>query len=525
MANRLSRFFPVLALTGVLTGCGVATWEPRIMPEGNPVPLREETPYLKAHLHSGELFIFSNWRVPSEDDPSLDGFAIGYSVDRVPQSEGEISLPLDSIALLEANRKETVSRFAFSGLTVYTVASTLVTVACVTDPKACFGSCPTFYLEDGPSEELVAEGFSSSVARVFEASDVDALPQRAGGGEDYAILMRNEAPETHAVRSLHLLAAAASPGRVVYATSLGRFREGSVVGEPTLCAVLDSARPSDCTRAVRDSDEIEYFSSADSLDLAAREWIEVELPPVPEGLEPGLLIRGRASLLSTYLFYQTLAYVGEDAGTFLASLERGDRQLARRVMGLPDALGPVEVHMERDGEWVEVGRFGEAGPIAPDAQVVVLPSSSRGPLKVRLRLAKGAWRLDQIGSVGLGKEVEPLVLSPASVEVVSSELAPEVALNRLLDPDRHLVTQQGDEFRIHFRLPPGTADWSLFLDSRGYYYEWMRGEWLGERNPAMAALILSDPQTALRMLAPAFKAREGAMEETFWSSRFRRNQR
>ena len=58
--------------------------------------------YLKAHLHNGGLVVFSHWRVPSEGDRSLKGFAIGYSVDRIPQTEGQVSLPLDSIALLEA---------------------------------------------------------------------------------------------------------------------------------------------------------------------------------------------------------------------------------------------------------------------------------------------------------------------------------------------------------------------------------------------------------------------------------------
>jgi len=36
-------------------------------------------------------------------------------------------------------------------------------------------------------------------------------------------------------------------------------------------------------------------------------------------------------------------------------------------------------------------------------------------------------------------------------------------------------------------------------------------------------LIFTDPSTALRRLAPAFKAKEAGMEETFWSSRYRRN--
>ncbi|MGM0669780.1 MAG: hypothetical protein ACQET1_08670, partial [Gemmatimonadota bacterium] len=204
-----------------------------------------------------------------------------------------------------------MSRFAFSGLTVYTVASTLLTVSCVLDPKSCFGSCPTFYVEGGESERLVAEGFSSSVARVFEASDLDALPRRVGNGTGFSLLMRNEAPETHAVRSLHLLAAPTHSNRSVYAVSSGGFREGSAVQEPVGCRVVGSTPEIDCSAPVRSLDDVEFFSLADSVDLATREWIEVEMPFVPTGKEVGILIRGRASLLSTFLFYQTLAYVGE----------------------------------------------------------------------------------------------------------------------------------------------------------------------------------------------------------------------
>ncbi|MGM0669781.1 MAG: hypothetical protein ACQET1_08675, partial [Gemmatimonadota bacterium] len=210
---------------------------------------------------------------------------------------------------------------------------------------------------------------------------------------------------------------------------------------------------------------------------------------------------------------------------YLASLERGDPDLARKAMGLPAALGPVEVFFQQGGDWVEVGSFGEAGPIAADEQVVVLPSTVQGPVRIRLRMAKGAWKIDRIGLVELGEQVEPVVLSPIAVDAVSGEVSADVALDRLLDPERYLVTQQGDEYRVHFQLPPGAEEWSLFLDSRGYYYEWMRGEWLGETNPAMAAMILSDPEGALRRMAPAFKGREADMEETFWASRFRRNHR
>jgi hypothetical protein len=50
----------------------------------------------------------------------------------------------------------------------------------------------------------------------------------------------------------------------------------------------------------------------------------------------------------------------------------------------------------------------------------------------------------------------------------------------------------------------------------------MRGAWLAEQDPLMAAMVLSRPREALRLMAPAFKEREREMERLFWSSRFRR---
>jgi len=507
---------------GLMAACGVRQWEPLLL-EGPAPPPSGETPYLKAHMTSGELVVFSGWEVPSEADTALIGHGWRYSVDLVPGPGEPQSIPLDSIALLESNQEETVSRFGFSGLMVWTALSTIQTAVCVADPKSCFGSCPTFYLEDRSSETLVAEGFSASVARVFEAHDVDALPDGIPSRGGYTLVMRNEAPETHAVRWIHLLAVPKPAGRAVHATTVGTVRFGSHVYEPSLCRLLRKAGEGDCTEAVREADGVEHYTTADSLDLAARELVVLEFPSVPDGTELGLLVRGRASLLSTFLFYQTIAYVGEEAGSWLGALERGDPALATAVTGIPDALGGVEVEMERDGTWVNAGSFGEPGPIAADEQVVELPSHGGGPVRVRLRMAKGAWRLDRIGLVALEEEVEPLILQPTSVEPVAGGTPGDVALDRLLDPDRYLVTQRGDAYRIRFQLPAEHSEYAVFLDSRGYYYEWMREEWVRETDPAMAALIFTDPSKALRRLAPVFKAQEAGMEETFWSSRFRRN--
>ena len=97
--------------------------------------------------------------------------------------------------------------------------------------------------------------------------------------------------------------------------------------------------------------------------------------------------------------------------------------------------------------------------------------------------------------------------------------APE-ALALLTDPDGVLVTLPGDRYELIYDLPPDSGSREPFLESRGYYLEWMREEWRAEENPALAALMFRRPELALHLLAPAFKELEPDMEAHFWGSRY-----
>jgi hypothetical protein len=92
-----------------------------------------------------------------------------------------------------------------------------------------------------------------------------------------------------------------------------------------------------------------------------------------------------------------------------------------------------------------------------------------------------------------------------------------------VDTGKSLVTLPGDAYDIEYQLPPRPEQYELFLESRGYYLEWMRREWLAEENLPLAAQILLDPAGAVRTLAPAFKRREPELERLFWSSRYVRH--
>ena len=83
-----------------------------------------------------------------------------------------------------------------------------------------------------------------------------------------------------------------------------------------------------------------------------------------------------------------------------------------------------------------------------------------------------------------------------------------------------LVTSPGDRYAVHFRLPVCPTDYEYFLESRGYYMEWMRKEWLAEENPVAALHMAIDPRGTLKQLAPAYARSEPSAEQAFWNSRY-----
>jgi len=476
-------------------------------------------PYLIAHMRDGHAYVLDSWTI-DEATRTVAGRGRLLDARRTAVGGGDAyTIPVDSVALFETNVvRVPAEAVVIAGLTIVigiaAVVGLAVLAACIADPK-CFGSCPTFYVWDGERMKLQAEGFSASVSPSLEATDVDALPRARPDGRTLEVVMKNEAPETHVVRYVHVLAALRPPGGLVYAATDGSFRQVTRVIPPRRC----SAAEGDVTEALREFDGRERSSVTDSTDLAARETIEIAFAPVPEG-EVGLVLASRQSLLTSYLFYQGLAYLGRSAGAWLASIERGVPGALNQAAGIGSVLGGIEIQtLAEDGTWRRVAEVRETGPLATDVRVIPLPAgalSTTAPV-VRLRMARGAWRVNQIALAVLGGRVEPIRLSPE--RVLKEDRPDEDARSRLADTTRALVTLPGDTYSIRYRLPEHPERYELFLETRGYYLEWVREQWLATEDPVRAATMGARPREALRAMAPEYKRIEAEFERNFWGNR------
>ena len=510
----MNRCVGLLAVIAALVSACVHKVERNLADPSRSTALDTDSEFLKAHMRDGGLYVLTAWDV-NEADERVSGHGTLFDYNRRPLDTGPFEVALDSVALFETNAVRVSSSIV--PLTVMTVGTVAAGVYCAANPKACFGSCPTFYL---PGEEgrILAEGFSSSVAPSLEDTDLDALPTVHPTGGVVRLEMRNEALETHVVRWADLMVVPLGPAARVYSLTDGNLMRGSTPMPPTICAGAEG----DCLAQVEKPDGIERTSLADSMDLAAREWIDLEfgIDRSVEGHQLGLAIGSRQSLLPTYVLYQGLAFMGTRAGEWLAALERGSKSTRERTHGIGRVLGGIDVFTrDRQGSWVLAGSLQETGPLATDVRVVALPRQpSAETLQVRLRLTRGMWRIDQMGLVILEEEASALRLRPS---LVLRAGAPDtIALSQLRSRTEPLVTLPGDAYTLVYELPDMSTRYEVFLESRGYYLEWMRAQWLAEENSLRAAQMFLDPAGSLRAMASEYKRVEPDMERLFWSSRY-----
>lgn len=473
--------------------------------------LNRSSPYLKLHMHDGKVYVLSKWHTQEENE-SVSGKGELLDLNREIIKEGEFTIPLSNIALAETNVLSGSKATLAVGLLF--IPSSLASFYCLANPKACYGSCPTFYAWDGNTMALMAEGFSASVSPILEAQDIDALYHAKPRSQDFKLRVTNEALETHVIRHANILAVRRPKKGRIFATASGEFRLVTGIHEPKTCLATEG----DCLNAIRSFDGQERFSKTDPRNLAEKETIDLEFPPL-EGKRLGIVLGFRQTLLTTYLFYQGLAYMGNSSGYWLAELERSDETTRQYSNSLGEVLGGIELFARDEKEaWTKIDEITETGPIAADIHMIPLPKAESGFTQFRLRLTKGMWRVDYIALAELGDRVDSIRISPSIV--LKDGIQDPQSQKHLIHPDKVVILMPGDKYDLVYALPRDFQNYELFLESQGYYLEWMRPNWLKEENLKRTFMMFANPKRFLKVIAPEFKKVESHMEETFWRSKY-----
>ena len=470
---------------------------------------KKNNPFIKIHMMNGMVYILSDWDL-DEEETNVLGHGKLFGINRKLISNGQFNIPIKQIAIAESNTLMKTS----SPLSAMTILSLGATAGCLASPKSCFGSCPTFYITDGDSMKLMSEGFSLSTTPIWEDTDIDALYMASPRGKEVNLRLTNEAHETHAIKSVRLLAFPREKERRVVRLDDGRYFSSKML-IPDFCR----AEEGDILPKIIFFDDDERYTITDESDLTTKEYIEVSFNNV-EKKENALVLGLRQTVMPTFVYYTMLDYMGDSRGDGIAKLIRDDNVDFKGRERILDALGGVDVEiLDRNGHWSSVGTVYEAGPIAKDVIGMNLPSILDGKIHIRLKMTKGMWRLDYVALAELEKELEPIVIEPIRIEDSKGEMD-TYSLELLLDRDRYLTTLLGDQHDIFFPMPEKDAPFEWFLESRGYYLEWHRDPWLLDRDMASLLELQLHPKRALRKMAQMYKEVEEEFEDLFWNSRY-----
>jgi predicted RNA-binding protein with TRAM domain len=469
---------------------------------------------VRAHLADGSTIVFPRGFTLKGDTVIGPGsrYAPGLS-SRVSAN----SIVLDSVVGMETFETEPLVGKTFLVSTAATVVTMAGSIALL---KAIFGSCPTFYSDSSGVPVLEAEGFSYSIAPLFEHRDVDRL--RAVPTEEgvLSLEVRNEALETHYINHLELLEVRRALDE--YVTPDNKDRPLALRGLHPPAAAIDRAGR-DVMERIASADG-ELFGT-DSTTLAnARagdldDYIDLEIPNPGRADTVALVLRMRNSLLNTVLLYDQI--LGEPGARSLDWLARDIQRIAPAVeMGkwYSEHMG-MRIAVRDGGTYTTIGRIGDSGPIAfhEVGFLVPVPRANAGDnVHVRISFVADQWRIDQI-QVATTYRRPSFRSVPASAIVTQDPSQGESALRDLREADeRYVVTSPGQSFIVRFDVGKGDGSpRTWLLASQGYYTEWVRGSWI---KSASGQQFRATDQSLVAALN-RWRSERSTLEQEFYSTR------
>jgi len=435
---------------------------------------------VKAHLPDGSTVLFDGGAVVANG--VVQGRGQRFDLTLRPAGTVDQVL-LDSVVALESfsTKVRPAETFLASTFGVLLGAAAIggiaVAIACAIDPK-CFGSCPTAYSDSAGVAVLEAEGFSYSIAPLFEIRDVDRLQAQPDSDGMLRLQIRNEALETHFINHLELLAVDHAANELVVPDPRGA---PVLVRDlmPPLRAVDRAGRDVRAPLAAHDG----AFFTTDSVTLwqaTGTDYLDhIDLTfTAPAGDSIAMVFRMRNSLLNTTLLYDLMlgdrgtaafGWMADTLATIGGAVSLGQWAMGRLGMEVSVADGPG---------FHAVGRIPDTGPVAWKDVALAIPAPHQGPVHVRLSFPADAWRIDRVAA-GPYRRVEPRVVPIAEARGANGQLAPAMAAALGAPDTRYVETAAADQFTVAFRTGPDRAESTTwFLAWQGYYIEWMRRAWL-----------------------------------------------
>ncbi len=485
----------------------------------------------RIYMRNGDLYLADSvWLQtnPELRETLLAVYGYRYNAERTLIDSGTFLLQMDQIVFLAMDQYDKTVFPSVAMSSVPIVAFATASIICfidlfITDLKICFGSCPVFYVQACPPTtaqqpaqcpwRIAGEGFSDAIINQLKTTDIDRIgPHPPMNNPHYPLLIKNEALETHYIDYVRLIAIPHNPHEEVHTDATEK--EFWRVHPLNLPIHVTGYNHQDITPLVQAPDNTPYKSPAARYNLAQKEKIRIRFQ-TDQPQQLGLIIRYRQTLMTTFLLYHSIAYMGNYYVDWLAATEQGTNDsawVAQHFRKLKQLIGQIQVQYKGQ----TIATISETGPIAWNTAVIDLGTLPSGNHEITLVATRGYWQIDylKIGTLQPVPNTTRFVLEPQHPPEQPATAHPSQPLfPRVLLP--------GDSLLLYFHLPDTCLNTPchLFIESRGYYHEWPRYEWLEQQALWKILMLKYFPGLYFRWLAPQYKKIEDSLDYVFWNSK------
>jgi len=478
----------------------------------------------KVHLYDGSMIVFANGFEMTGD--YVKGKGILYDLTREHSKPVE-TISRDSVAFLEYYKKE-LQTGPFWG----SLGAPLLFVAAIQNEdihKAFFGSCPTVYSFDGEKYSLEAECFSYSISPTIETYDLDRIDHGKTFNGKFILNVRNEALETHYINQMKLVIVDHPEKYEPFPVNkpfLERKDQIILFGRESsiLKAISKSGR--DVKTLLTERDEQWYQSDSSVIqeisEKVEKDWIEI-FTTVPEGANNMVVaLRFRNTLFHTVEFYDLLLNgYGAQAIDWIGVKMADPIYLTQLYKWYQRYFG---IYVELwNGDKIEKKVFiDDTGPIAWRQIAFELPVPKNRIAKLRFNFLPDNVMLDWIG-ISFDSSPEFTIHEAECSKIVDIRGRQKNILPTFLkqNDDQYFITYPAESYHLIFNVgdEPKGMNRTFFLNSRGFYIEWIRHNWLEFAESNEEKLTFQLNEASIIHAAKHWIAKKAEFEKQFFNSK------
>ncbi len=477
----------------------------------------------KIQTYNDDIYVFP--RGFTVDGDSLKGFAQLFNLENNDGYYSNRSIPLKDIAMIN-NYEETTSGSRHFASFLFGLTGPLMTVTslyCVSCPKCCFGSCPTIYTKGKNGYELECELFSECISKQLENDDVDVLIKKLSIDGNVDLMITNEALETHYINRFNLISV-----NHPFGTRLLPSLNDSLILVKSFMEPLSisNSKGINILSLTQKDDGNFYRSGTKDLDKTINDipydYIDVGSKVPSSSRNVKIIIKYRNTLLSTILLYDVvLASQGIEAVAWIDKMNNNP-EYAQYFKMLYQNFSGIRIQSRLNNSWKNVGTLKDAGPLAWRYAGFEAPVDKNGNLKIRLKFFTDNMMIDYIAIDTSSSYKNDLEFTlPVAVKITNAKGEPTNEVYDFIkdDDDQYLVTNPGDNYTFKYKFnKKSNCEQTLVIFSRGYYYEWIRGDWVRNKETDYK-FNLYDLHGTLNHLAESWLENKDIIEQEFFNQR------